>query len=96
MKSFEIGDLVRVNFGKYNGAIGCVYDTYQDFDDSSKYGVSIIMKDGDDVGGFSYREQQVYIELYTKTDFSYKFVSVMRLADDFRKGMFTYPFSFIR
>jgi len=96
MKTFETGDLVKVNFGDHKGAIGCVYETYQDFDDPSKYGVSIILQDGEDLGGFSYREQQAYLEIYTKTDFNYTFKNVIQLERDYESGMFIYPFSFIR
>jgi len=96
MKTFEVGDLVKVNFREWKGKIGCIYEIYQDFDEPSKHGVQIILQDGEDLGGFSYAEQQAYLDLYTKTDFNYTFTNVIQLDRDFEKGMFNYPFSFIR
>jgi len=85
------GDLVRIKrsfIGSKPNCLGYVYDTYPDFDDSSKTGVSIITDDGIDLGGFSYREQKEFLEFVSHTDLLYNFKNVIKLSNDFDEGYF--------
>lgn len=87
----EAGDLVKIDprfLNENDSGIGFVYEVYQDFDDESKNGVSIITKEGKDLGGFSYREQIEYLVKERSTGLSYQFVNVIKLANDYREGLF--------
>lgn len=89
-RQYITGELVKVDkrFSDDTDAIGYVYEQYQDFDDSSKFGVSIILKNGRDLGGFSYKEQQMCLEYVRNTGISYQFENVTKLHGDYRAGLF--------
>lgn len=82
----RVGDIVRVIptfLGNPENMLGFVYETYTDFDDATKKGVSIILENGSDLGGFSYKEQQKYVVFVRKSGFNYEFKNVTKLRDDF-------------
>ncbi|MEK6829007.1 MAG: hypothetical protein AABY15_02690 [Nanoarchaeota archaeon] len=90
-----VGDIVKVNASFLDnepGSIGLVYETYQDFDDSSQKGVSIILENGCNLGGFSRKEQHEYLEFVKSSNFEYEFKNVIQLDQDFRKGVFKEAF----
>lgn len=91
-KSFTQGDLVRLP-KQWDNELAFVYELYKDFDDPSKYGVSVITETGRDLGGFSYKEQQQHLSLVARTGQEYPFMNVMQLAVDFKQGMFADVFS---
>jgi len=89
----KIGDIVKLTvecLGNSPGARGVVYDLYQDFDDVTKQGASIIFENGE-YDGFSLKEQSSFLEK-EHTDFvpshirEYKFENVIKLSQDFERG----------
>ena len=90
---YQNGDIVRVKttfLGSKPNSKGFIYDTYEDFDDPSKRGVSIILEDGLELGGFSYGEQQEYLEFVKKSGMNYKFRNVMQVSWDYDSGVFKF------
>ncbi len=61
------------------GSHGFIINTI--FDDPANAGVSIILKDGKDLGGFSYEEQQEYLDFISDTAFMYEFKNVVKLYE---------------
>lgn len=93
MKPLEVGDVVTLStsvLGNKPGTRGVVYDVYEDFDDQTKRGASIIFENGN-YDGFSYEDQQImlneedvkYIPFWVR---DYKFINVMKVSEDFRNG----------
>lgn len=91
MKTLTQGDVVQLPH-QWDNELGIVYELYKDFDDGSKSGVSIITESGRDLGGFSFKEQQQYLELVSRTGFEYPFKNVIQLGRDFMDGMFLEAF----
>jgi hypothetical protein len=60
---YQVGDLVKLKARPDKDKRAVVYEQYPDFDDNSKWGVSLITEVGQDLGGFSFQEQQDYLEL---------------------------------
>lgn len=90
----KIGNLVRIKGDSPVGpAIAFVYDTYQDFDDKSQTGVSLITKEGRDTGGWSKEEQDKYLEFIEDSGCIYKFRNVIQLDRDFNDGIFNSVFA---
>jgi hypothetical protein len=90
----KLGDVVRINFsilGEPKGVLAYVYEVYTLGGDIG--GVSLITQNGVDLGGFSKDEQESMLSFVRHSGFYYNFVSVMRLADDWRKGVFKEVFS---
>lgn len=83
----HVGDIVRVIpsfLGNPENTLGFVYEIYTDFDDATKNGVSIILENGCDLGGFSFEEQQRYLSFVRKSGLHYDFKNVTKLVDDFQ------------
>lgn len=95
MNPFTLGDVVQLPAG-WDNELGLIYELYTDFDDSSKYGVSIITESGRDLGGFSYKEQLAHLTLVSRTGFEYPFRNVMQLAHDYQRGMFHDVFNMVK
>lgn len=90
----HVGYLVRiVDEAPMGGEIAYVYEIYQDFDDKTKRGVSLITATGRDTGGWSYAEQQKWLKPMYDTRHPYTFENVTRLAEDYRNGYFNTVFS---
>ncbi len=86
---YQVGQLVKVDKRFCNHeTTGYIYEQYQDFNDAENYGVGIILKDGKNLGGFSFREQQDYLEFVSDTGFAYQFENVMKLHQDYQAGLF--------
>ena len=76
-----------------SGMRGIVYEVYQDFDYSDKYGWSIIFESGS-YDGFSVNDRKMLdmvelIGIYPPAQ-NYKFTNVMQLQKDFEAGMFKF------
>ena len=87
---YKVGSLVKLKrscLDNLAGTKGYVYDTYQDFDDPSKLGISVIFANGE-YDGFSIRDQELFLELIENTNTSYNFINVMQLSNDFSRGHF--------
>lgn len=85
----KVGDLVKIDsrFRNQNDSgIGLVYEVYEDFDDESKHGVSVLTQEGKDLGGFSFEEQGLYLEVLKSTGMCYEFENVVKLANDYATG----------
>jgi len=89
----KVGDVVTLNtemLGCRPGTRGVVFNTYQDFDDSSKEGVQVIFENGN-YDGFSVTDQKLFLqdEYVTYIPFfvrEYKFENVMKVSQDFENG----------
>lgn len=93
MKQLQVGDIVRINDNapfRHAKKIGFVYETYQDFDEPNEFGVQIILEDGEDTGGWSREEQKKFIEFVKSSGIDYEFKNVIRVAEDFRNGVFKF------
>lgn len=89
----EVGDMVKIADGApMGGELAYVYDTYEDFDDKSERGVSLITQTGNDTGGWSREEQEQWLTFVAKTGIPYTFRNVIALAEDFRNGAFRHVF----
>jgi hypothetical protein len=84
--------LNRDCLGNKTGAMGYVFNEYQDYDDPTKIGVQIIFPNGE-YDGFSWAEQQAFLtqigveERYT----SYRFRNVIKVSRDFADGYWAFP-----
>ena len=88
----QVGDRVKLKttmLGNIAGTIGYVYEQYADFDNPSKSGVSVIFENGE-YDGFSYNEQQIFLEFLEPTNVYYHFKNVMKLSQDFNNGQFEF------
>lgn len=94
MRKGTIVMLKKPCLGNPDYALGIVYDCYQDFDDSSKIGVSVIFENGE-YCGFSYAEQQDLLDPKgtSPTFMTYQFTNVMQLARDHKAGIFKKEFA---
>jgi hypothetical protein len=91
MKSLKIGDIVLVKssfMGQPPNMLGLVYETYQDFDYPAEKGVSIVLSNGKNLGGFSKMEQHTHLDYVCETEFEYEFTNAMQLDVDIRAGIF--------
>lgn len=89
---YKVGSLVKLKCPCMNnsvGIIGYVYDTYTDFDNSSKLGISVIFPNGN-YDGFSYKDQVLLLDpnFHQEIDLKYEFKNVMKLSHDFDRGVF--------
>lgn len=70
-------------------AVGLVYETYMFVDGpAARPGVSIILSDGRDVGGFNAQEADQFLTPLGDTGLDYTFTNVGQLAADYRAGVF--------
>lgn len=90
--SLRVGDIVKSKDGRFFEGYAVVYDTYDDFEEPGEVGVSIISDDGDDVGGFSFEEQERHLQFIKHSSLHYNFQSVMKLSSDFDDGVFDESF----
>ena len=89
---YSVGDIVKLKMpimGEPTGTKAFVYEEYR----LDGNGVSLITENGEDLGGFSEEEQKDFLEKVGKSDLDYRFISVLRLADDFDKGYFAEAFA---
>lgn len=87
---YKVGSLVKLKcscLGNPSGTKGYVYETYRDFDNPTKFGISVIFTNGE-YDGFSVRDQDLFLELIENTNTSYNFINVMQLSNDFARGHF--------
>lgn len=77
------------------GTIGVCYETYQDFDVSSRQGISIIFPNGS-YDGFSYKDQELFLDWVgyplDASLYDYKFENVLKVEKDFRDGFWNTAF----
>jgi hypothetical protein len=89
----EIGDVVILRLEvllNKPGTRGVVFNSYTDFDDSSKEGHQIIFENGE-YGGFSFEQQELLLEKidvkYIPSSIrNYIFTNVMKVDQDWEAG----------
>ena len=76
-------------------AVGIIYETYTFVaGPQARPGVSLLLSDGSNVGGFSAREADQFLLPLGDTGLDYKFSDVGQLAADYRRGFFGEAFHF--
>ena len=77
--------------GNPAGAIGFVFDEYQDFDGSSVSGKQIIFANGQ-YDGFSAEEQELYLDMgEVVPEYSmFRFKHVMQVSQEYHDGFWTF------
>jgi len=95
MEELTLGSLARIkeNSQTGSGELAYVYDTYSDFDQAGKVGVCLITQSGNDTGGWSKEEQDMFLEVIGHTGWDYQFKNVIQLDRDFKDGIFTKIFT---
>jgi glutathione peroxidase-family protein len=94
--NLENGDLVVVNMDNFpifkltGDHIGFVYDEYQN------NGVSILLLNGEDLGGFSEKDQELFVYKICKLNFHYNFLSSTTLIMDYQNGLFDSIIRFVK
>lgn len=87
---FSLGSLVTVKtefLGEPPGVIAYVYEVY---DKPGISGISLITQNGVDLGGFSIKDQDQYLEYYGDTGQVYHFKNVIQLDQDWNRGLFKF------
>ncbi len=83
---------LRVGEAVYYGreeAVGVIYETYTFVDGPrSRPGVSLLLSDGRDLGGFNAQEADQFLRPLGDTGLDYEFTSVGQLHKDYRRGLF--------
>lgn len=70
-------------------AVGIIYETYPFVDGpQARPGVSLLLSDGRNVGGFNAREANLFLMPLGDTGLDYHFSDVGQLAADYRRGLF--------
>jgi len=88
-----LGDMIWIKTrAPQGGERGYVYETYPDFDEKAKIGVSIITETGRDTGGWSWDEQKMFLESLERPGWDYEFKNVIQLDRDFQDGVFNRVF----
>jgi len=73
------------------GAVGYVYEMYQDFDCPQLFGVSVIFENGN-YDGFSVKEQLLFLDVvdYIYRYSFYEFSNIMKLQQDFNNKFWNF------
>lgn len=70
-------------------ALGLIYETYTFVDGpQARPGVSLLLRDGRNIGGFSAQEADRFLLPLGATGLDYHFTSVGQLATDYQRGLF--------
>ncbi|TVT36728.1 hypothetical protein FNT36_24765 [Hymenobacter setariae] len=70
-------------------AIGIIYETYSFVDGpGARPGVSLLLSDGRNLGGFNAQEADRFLLPLGPTDLDYRFTDVGQLAADYGRGLF--------
>lgn len=89
----QVGDLVVINAIIGENEIGSVGLVYERFPTETGDGVSVILQNGHDIGGFSPEEAQEYLAYSVSTDLQYTYESPQKLMEDYRMGHFDEVFA---
>lgn len=70
-------------------AVGIIYETYTFVDGpAARPGVSLLLADGRDLGGFNAQEADQFLYPLGDTGLDYTFTNVGQLAADYHRGVF--------
>lgn len=86
-QDFTVGDAVL--YAREN-AVGLIYEVYER--GPGRPGVSLLLSDGRDLGGFSPEEADQFLQRLGHTGISYAFEYVGRLHQDYQRGRFADAF----
>ncbi len=86
-RTYQVGDLVFIRHPNFN-CRGYVYEIYPDYDDGAKKGVSIVTEHKKDTGGWSFKEQERWLEFVAETGFLYFYTDHAALERDISRGVF--------
>ena len=90
--SLAVGEAV---FYAQEQAVGIIYETYTFVDGpQARPGVSLLLSDGRNVGGFNAQEADLFLRPLGDTGLDYHFSSVGQLTADYRRGLFGEAFHF--
>ena len=88
-------DVSEAAFYAREQAIGIIYETYTFVDGpQTRPGMSLLLSNGRNVGGFSAREADLFLMPLGDTGLDYHFSSMGQLAADYRRGLFSEAFHY--
>ena len=86
-RPYQVGDLVVIRHPNFK-CLGYVYETYPDYYDATKTGVSILTEHKKDTGGWNSQKQEQWLEFVLETGFEYAYTNNASLERDMRRGVF--------
>lgn len=89
----RVGDLVVLNAVVGENEIGSLGIVYERFETQTGDGVSVILRNGHDIGGFTPEEAEEYLSHAASTGLAYAYESPEKLMDDYRQGYFDAVFA---
>ena len=88
---YKVGDIVRTAeaFGPNPaGSVGIIYETYPSQDSEAHEVISVLLRNGHDIGSFNEEEQSECLTWIGHTDLTYTYTDPNQLMTDFRDGYF--------
>ncbi len=89
----HVGDLVMLNAVVGENEVGSIGLVYERFETPTGDGVSVILRNGHDIGGFSPEEAEEYLTHSASTGLVYTYESPQKLMEDYREGYFDEVFA---
>lgn len=84
----RVGDLVRITVEIGTNPVGRPGIVYEEFVTETGTGVSVLLENGHDIGGFFPEEAAEYLAYVASTGLTYTYQSPQKLQDDYRRGLF--------
>lgn len=84
----QVGDLVVLNAVVGENEVGSTGLVYERFETPTGDGVSVLLRNGHDIGGFSPEEAEEYLTFAARTGLGYAYESPQKLMEDYRRGHF--------
>jgi hypothetical protein len=89
----QVGDVVILNAVVGENEVGSIGLVYERFETPTGDGVSVILRNGHDIGGFTPEEAEEYLTFAFRTNHSYAYQSPQKLMEDYRHGCFDQVFA---
>ena len=83
----KIGTLVKLKVNLLGNSAGAIGICYEQYNIGELLGCSFIFENSN-YDGFSFEEQNLFLEEIGYYPLNYNFINVMKLNDDFNKGIF--------
>lgn len=96
---YKVGMLVKIKrgfLGEPKNVLGYIYENYTDFNNHREKGCSVITENGVNLGGFSFDEQDMFLEYVENTNHHYNFTNLINLNKDYRSGWFDKIFKTVK
>lgn len=91
--AFKVGDLVEVSpLLCKSESLGYIYVQYTDEEQPLYSKIRVLLKDGRDLGPFSFADQRLYLNYVACSGFYYQFKSFGQLMADYAAGNFDKAF----